>query len=165
MQKTVFFAGLIGLLFGFLFAGTLGIDFFPNEPVANENDEMDTITLDAEGFRVAYNLTESIYEPISGAEVYNKIDNEDTFIVYVGRDTCPYCQQFVPVLMDVAEELDISVLYHVDSTDSLNSSFISVNNITGTPTTFVFREGNLVEAIVGYRNATETQQLIEDALS
>jgi predicted bacteriocin transport accessory protein len=165
MQKAVFIAGFIGLLFGFLFSGTLGIDFFPEEENNDQIINESGLDLDEEGFRQAYNLTRSIYIPITGVNVYERLENDETFILYIGRDTCPYCQQYVPVLMEAAENLDFTEIYHVDSIDSLNAMFINTNNITGTPTTFVFKEGVLVEAIVGYRTLEDTEDLISNALS
>lgn len=169
-QKIVFIAGFIGLVFGFLFSATLGVDFFPSEEPNNDiTDETDTessgLEKDAEGFKTAYNLTESIYLPITGTQAYAKIEADDTFILYAGRDTCPYCQQFVPVLMQAAENLDIDMIYHVDTTDTLNRTFVDNENARITPTTFIYVDGTLVETIVGYNNLTDTQQLLSDALS
>lgn len=167
-QKTVFIAGFIGLVFGFLFSGTLGISFFEKDDPINDDynqQQGDTLKKDEEAFKVAYNLTESIYVPITGTEAYNKIDNSETFILYAGRDTCPYCQQYVPVLMTAAENLDISVIYHVDTIDPLNDMFVTDENVYLTPTTFIYKDGVLVETIIGYQTQTQTETLINDALN
>lgn len=168
MNKTVFIAGFIGLVFGFLFSATLGVNFFPSDmPNDNNNNEVDGTGLikDEEKFQEAYNLTDSIYIPITGTTAQEKIDNDETFILYAGRDTCPYCQQFVPVLMEAAENLDIDMIYHVDTIDPLNQDFKDEYNINLTPTTYIYSNGVLVETIIGYRNLNDTEQLVSDALN
>lgn len=32
------------------------------------------------------------------SEVQEKIDNKEDFILYIGRESCPYCQKFAPKL-------------------------------------------------------------------
>ena len=163
-QKTVLIAGFIGLIFGFLFAGTLGIDFFNTNDVEN-NEEREALVKDEEGFRIAYNLTESIYIPIYGDDYYDKIDNDETFILYIGRDTCPYCQQFVPNLMEAALNQDIMDIYHVDTVDPSNEDFVNDEAGNYTPTTFIVKDGVVVEIIIGYKTTAEVEAIILDKLS
>ena len=162
-QRAVFIAGFIGLLFGFLLTATLGFSFFEDEPNTNNNDNNPTSELkkDEESFRVAYNLTDSIYIPISGDDVYDMITLEDTFIVYAGRDTCPYCQAYVPVLMDAAESLGIDTIYHIDTTDPLNTDYIADVGVPQTPTTFIYVDGVLVETIHGYETEQDTIGILD----
>lgn len=166
-QKTVFLAGFIGLLFGFLFSGTLGIDFFSEEEPNNIDDKQEAGELkkDEEDFRLAYDLTESIYVPITGDEAYDKQTDGDTFILYAGRDTCPYCQQFVPVLQEAAQNLEIDMIYHVDTIDDLNEEFVNNERVFTTPTTFIFKDGVLVDTIVGYMTLEDTEMLLTAGLN
>jgi predicted bacteriocin transport accessory protein len=161
-QKTVLIAGLIGLVFGFLFAGTLGIDFFGNKEYSGDNGNLKK---DAAAFATAYGLTNSVFEPITGDEVYDMIEAGETFVVYAGRDTCPYCQQYVPVLQDAAENLDLDVVYHVDTLDTLNKDFVDDENVNVTPTTYIYKDGVLVATIVGYKNLTDTQTTLDNSLN
>jgi predicted bacteriocin transport accessory protein len=164
-NKTVLAALLVGLLFGFLFSGTLGIDFFGSNDDMNDNEVRDDLKKDEEGFRLAYNLTDSIYVPIYGDDVYDKMEDSESFVVYVGRDTCPYCQQFVPNLMEAAENLDMEMIYHVDSVDDENEMFITDGGYNYTPTTLIVKDGVIVEVVIGYKTTSEIQQLLEDSLS
>lgn len=162
-QKAVIISGIIGLAFGFLFAGTLGIDFFgtnENEVVVQED-----LKKDEEGFRVAYNLTTSIYKPIYGSDVADKLDNDDTFILYIGRDTCPYCQQFVPELMTAAENQSITEIFHVDTIDPSNEDFVDDEGIRSTPTTYLIKNGVIVHAFIGYKTADDVELLLIEHLS
>lgn len=163
-QKTVFISGIIGLVFGFLFAGTLGIDFFGSSDDDNLNLSPE-LEKDEEDFRVAYNLDESIYIPIFGTEVYDKLENGDTFILYVGRDTCPYCQQLVPNLMEAALNQGIMDIYHVDTIDDGNKAFVTNEQINVTPTTFIIKDGFVVETIIGFKTTAEVEQILITELS
>ncbi len=173
-QKTVFIAGLIGLLFGVLFSGTLGLNFFPeDEPTNIVDDQMNNVDDEQESmlkkdeaaFKLAYDLTDSIYKPITGDTAYNKIMDDETFILYAGRDTCPYCQQYVPVLQEAAENKNITMIYHIDTTDTLNTTFVSNENVAATPTTFIYKDGLLVATIIGYKTLADTEMIIDNALS
>lgn len=160
-QKTVLIAGIIGLIFGILFAGTLGIDFFGT----NDNDTKTALKKDEEAFKAAYNLDESIYIPIYGDDVYEKMENGDTFILYIGRDTCPYCQQYVPNLMEAAISQNFTEIYHVDTIDSNNKSFVDDENVRATPTTYLIKDGVIVESYAGFKTTSATEQLLIDSFS
>lgn len=171
MNKAVFIAGAIGLLFGFLFSGTLGVNFFPEDnPYVDQNmddEEGDPQTLrkDAEAFEAAYNISDSIYLPITAEQAYQMIEDDETFVLYAGREGCPYCQQYVPVLMEAAENLGLTVIYYIDVRDPLNTDFVSMESVSTTPTTFVFVNGEEVEKVLGYRNLTDTETFISDHIS
>lgn len=161
-QKTVLLAGLIGLIFGLLLSATLGLSFFPED---EPHDNTPTLKKDEEGFKTAYNLTTSIYMPIFGDDVQMKMDNDETFILYIGRDTCPYCQQFVPELMEAAENQGYSVIYHVDTVDPSNKDFVDDEGYNLTPTTVLVKDGMIVETILGYKTAEQMEQYLLDNLS
>lgn len=158
-QKAVIISGLIGLLFGFLFAGTLGVDFFGSN---DNNTNQAALKKDEEGFRLAYNLDTSIYVPIYGSDVQDKLDNDETFILYIGRDTCPYCQQYVPKLQEAAENKSITQIFHVDTIDPSNSDFVDDENINYTPTTYLVKDGVIVHSFIGFKTTAEVETLIED---
>ena len=183
MSKTVFIAGVIGLVFGFLFSGTLGINFFPeddpnnnldNNPIVDDNEdddeenmmddeeEVDPLAQAKEDFRVAYGLTESVFVPISGDDAYAKIANGDTFILYAGFSACPYCQAYIPVLQQAAENQGVDMIFHVSTTSSANRDFVDDVNVRSTPTVYYYKDGVLVETAEGYRTLGATEQLIQD---
>lgn len=166
-QKTVFIAGLVGLLFGVLFSGTLGLDFFGTneyqDPNGNQviDDNLTAEELAMEEFKQKYDLEDTIYIEISGDEAYQKIDNDDTFVLYIGRYTCPFCQRYVPVLMEAALNKDITELYHVSTIDSDNSNFVDMENINITPTTYIVVDGEVVETVLGYIPLEDIEDILE----
>jgi predicted bacteriocin transport accessory protein len=188
-QKTVLLAGLIGLVFGFLFSGTLGISFFNEDPVIdnsnpiiednddnemvvdnNDNDETmddeeETPDPRVEQFKIDYNLSDSIYIPIDGDDVSDLLNSGEDFIVFAGRKGCPYCQQFVPVLQAAAKSLGVSVIYYIDITDDVNDSYLDFAGFEYPNSTFIYVDGVLQENIVGYQTETNTVSVLTNYFS
>ncbi|MER2226421.1 MAG: thioredoxin [Carnobacterium sp.] len=51
------------------------------------------------------------FEIITIAEIKEKRDDNDKFLLYIGRKTCPYCQIFAPKLHTAAEKENIKIYY------------------------------------------------------
>ena len=47
-------------------------------------------------------------------DIVEMINNEETFAVYFGFDSCPWCRSVVPTLIEVANDLNIETIYYVD---------------------------------------------------
>ncbi|MFM0713857.1 hypothetical protein P7J19_06645 [Streptococcus suis] len=58
------------------------------------------------------------YQAISIDEVEQKIQNEEEFILYIGRETCLYCRDFVPKLTEVVEQSHATIYYLDSESDS-----------------------------------------------
>ena len=56
-----------------------------------------------------------IYKDAS--DIVKMIDNKDTFVVYFGFSSCPWCRSVVPNLISVANVLGIDTIYYVDVKD------------------------------------------------
>ncbi len=50
-------------------------------------------------------------------DIINKINDKETFIVYFGFKSCPWCRSVLPTLIDVAKDLKIKQIYYVDVLD------------------------------------------------
>ncbi len=76
-------------------------------------------------------------------EFKKKIENKETFPLFIGNDSCSHCISYLPILKKVVEDYDIT-LYHLDnsklSEDEL-SEFNSYINISGTPTVVFITNG------------------------
>lgn len=76
-------------------------------------------------------------------ELKNKIENKDTFALYVGNEGCPHCVSYRPVLETVLDEYNIDI-YHLDNsllTEDEVSEMKNYINISGTPTVVFFTDG------------------------
>lgn len=50
----------------------------------------------------------------SAEELVTMIENKETFAVYFGFSSCPWCRSVLPALIKAAEELEIDTIYYVD---------------------------------------------------
>ena len=47
-------------------------------------------------------------------EISEKIDNKESFVVYVGFSACPWCRSVIPYVLEVAKENKIDTIYYVN---------------------------------------------------
>ena len=50
----------------------------------------------------------------SAEEIVSLMDEKETFVVYFGFNTCPWCRSILPTLIETSEELGIDTIYYVD---------------------------------------------------
>ena len=108
---------------------------------------------------------------ISYNDYENLMEKEEAFIIIVERASCSYCQMYLPILEDVANEKQIPI-YYID-TDTLSSEdFSSLGNSNsylrrnswGTPTTLFMLGNRVLDSIGGYVEKEEFLSLIKPAL-
>lgn len=58
-----------------------------------------------------YELAVNSFTNISLQEAEKKISNNESFFLYIGRESCPYCQMFAPKLSDAISEMDVQIYY------------------------------------------------------
>lgn len=47
-------------------------------------------------------------------EVKEKINNKDSFVLYVGFASCPWCRSVIPYILEEAKENDIDEIYYIN---------------------------------------------------
>lgn len=83
---------------------------------------------------------------ISASALDEKVEQKEDFFVYMYAATCLYCKQTTPVLVPLADELNI----HLDQFNLLEfKSYQEKYNIDYTPTLIYFEDGVEKERIVG----------------
>ncbi len=91
-----------------------------------------------------YSSYVSNFSTVTIDQLEDKIDKKQEFVLYVGREGCPYCQIFVPKLYDAMVKTDKTVFYwdveNVDSESEEISTFLEKYNIQYTPTLVQFYE-------------------------
>ena len=50
----------------------------------------------------------------SAEEIVKKIEKKETFAVYFGFSSCPWCRSMLPSFIEVAKDLSLSKIYYVD---------------------------------------------------
>lgn len=48
---------------------------------------------------------------VNPEEIYGKIENDEKFILFPGSETCYPCTQFVPMLNEAAQEVNVRIFY------------------------------------------------------
>lgn len=84
------------------------------------------------------------YKEISYQSFLTKMENKETFILYIGSSTCSACARFKPTLETVMTEYDIHVDY-IDISKLTNeqiSEFSTIINFgNSTPKVYFIKEG------------------------
>ena len=68
-----------------------------------------------------YQIAVNRLQKISLKTVEQKIQHQESFYLYTGRESCPYCQEFVPKLAEAVDKTETTVYYldseHIDKTN------------------------------------------------
>lgn len=67
-----------------------------------------------------------IYKEAS--DIVDMIQNKETFVVYFGFPTCPWCRSVLPTLVEVAKDLKINTIYYVDILDIRDTISLGEDN-------------------------------------
>lgn len=54
---------------------------------------------------------------VDANDIISMMDNNETFVVYFGFNSCPWCRSVLPTLLDVAKDLNLKKIYYVDVKD------------------------------------------------
>lgn len=57
------------------------------------------------------------YEKITPKKIVEKIENKDTFYLYIGDPLCPWCRSVLEKSIEVAKEKKINKIYYIDIWD------------------------------------------------
>ena len=120
---------------------------------------------------------------ISPERDLKKLSKGKTILVYIGRSTCGYCVQFVPVLKEVQEKHSYKTYYIdiakiLDYTGGSGALDNEANNIMSkfaaneanknvmddwgaTPMTLVIKDNKIVDALVGAADAATLEDLVK----
>ena len=85
-----------------------------------------------------YQIAIKRLQKISLEAVEQKIQHKESFYLYTGRESCPYCQEFAPKLAKAVDKTETTVYYldseHIDKTSWNNFKttvgFKTIPNLT-----------------------------------
>ncbi|MCA0993544.1 thioredoxin family protein [Pseudalkalibacillus hwajinpoensis] len=151
MKKAIIFLGIIIVLFGAL----AFVTNYSNSEKAEGNpygkDTLDPATIDQ--------LDDPLYQnQILPDELDKKLSNEDDVFVYFYSPTCIHCKNTSPILVPLAEDMDIDLKkYNVLEFEQGWNDY----QIESTPTLVRFKDGKEVDRIVGTQTEETFKQWIE----
>ena len=93
----------------------------------------------------SYKEDVSLFTKILSEEVDKLLSNENLVVVYIGRETCPYCRKFAKKLSGLVSEINTTI-YYVDSDNSSDNelkSFREKYNIVTVPGFIVSKNGEI----------------------
>lgn len=64
----------------------------------------------------------------TAGDIVKMIDNEESFVVYFGFSTCPWCRSMVETLIKTAKDLNINKIYYVDVLDIRDVKAVDTND-------------------------------------
>lgn len=107
-----------------------------------------------------------VYE-VSTQSILDRVENKESFILYIGSKDCSACQQFSPTFEEVYNDYP-DTLYSIEYTsakakdkelfESLEEN--TIGTVTGTPSIYVIQEGVVVEKRTGILKYSELESLI-----
>ena len=101
-------------------------------------------------------------------EYEEMVNNGDAFIVVIERTGCGYCQKYMPLIEEVADENKIAITYI--NTDNLteeefnklsNNNKYLKRNEWGTPTTLFMLGDRIIDSISGYVEKDSIEAFID----
>ncbi len=132
-----------------LFAGLIVLNNMKNKKVLSENnpygkEELHQETIDQ--------LDDPLYDNIIlPEELDEKLEKGEDVTVYYYSPTCVYCQRTTPIIVPMAEELDIDL----KKMNLLEFDLMEYYDVEGTPTIIHYEDGEEVARIVGENEEEE----------
>ncbi|MDD3452893.1 MAG: thioredoxin family protein [Bacilli bacterium] len=109
--------------------------------------------------------TKAQYEDISYEDFMEKVNNNETFIIFLYQTGCTHCEAFEPKLNEVISNYDLTI-YALNLIDLTDEEYAKVENktfVAGTPTTVYFKEGKKVSKLVGDKDKEDLIKFLVDA--
>lgn len=119
---------------------------YANDTAANNKIEEKEVTEDE------YIQNVDKFNKLNMKGVYSKFENKDTFVLYIGRKTCPHCRKFSSVLREFNTLYRNKLNYYDIESPDLDKDgkvFLSKLQIPGVPAVLYVKEGKVVNGWAG----------------
>ena len=154
MKKLLIIAGIVVVVFA-------GIIFLTNQANNEKLADNPYDTEDLEQATIDQLDDENYQNIVVPAELEEKIASGEPTTVYFFSPTCQYCQQTTPVLMPVAEDMDVDVLqYNLLEYEQGWQQYA----IEYTPTLVHYNNGKEVSRWVGAQPKENIEQFFNDVV-
>ena len=126
----------------------------------------DTYTSDFSKFSLTnefinQNILENTLVEVDIDNYLKLIKSKGNHIVFIGRETCSWCQKFKPNMKKAAKDYNIT-LYYIDTDKFIGEDWNKfkesekyfTENEWGTPLTLLYKDGKLIDVLNGYVEET-----------
>lgn len=114
----------------------------------------------------------SMFTSVTADTLGDAVSSDTAKIVYIGRSTCGYCVQFLPILQQAQTDygyetlyLDITTVTTTEQQDKIlafdNDEEFLKENFGGTPMVLLMKNGKLVDTWIGYAEYSEYSAWLE----
>lgn len=147
MKKLLIYLGIIVLLFGLLYA----LNAYSQKNALEKNADAAWALYNTAPENLSSSTVKQLDDPnyqniILPDELETRLANEEDVIVYFFSPDCSYCRSSTPILTEITEETDTDVmLYNLQEFDQGFADY----EITSTPTTVVFKNGEEEDRFIG----------------
>lgn len=147
MKKLIMYLAIVVIIFGGLWGLNVYQEKSAIDKYTEKAQELYHTTPDQLSDATIKQLDNEDYQNIIVPEEFEeKLANQEDMIVYFFQPTCIYCQHTTPVLMDLAQELDVEVYqYNVYEFQDPWDHYID-----GTPTMIFFDDGQETDLKIDY---------------
>lgn len=124
------------------------------------------------------NYDVSMFTSLTAEQVIQKIKSGDLFVLFIGKETCVYCQKILPnlqkaqsnykyttVYLDIAKALssdsykELAALLNVEKT--INGETKPFGEFEYTPMVAVINKGKMVDGMIGYNTYENLASFLE----
>lgn len=114
----------------------------------------------------------SMFSPVTAETLKEETEKDELQIVYIGRSTCGFCIQFLPILQQAQKDYDYKTLYlditTVKTTEQQdrileldNEEGFLDKNFGSTPMVLLMKNNEIVDASIGYKEYSEYSEWLE----
>ena len=102
-------------------------------------------------------------------EILKKLENKESFTLLSSRDTCHTCEEYIPILKELFTKYEVDAYYMNRSIyDRDNAEYVKLleyderleENLQYTPYLMVFKEGVLVDELVGSQKKETVEEFV-----
>lgn len=108
-------------------------------------------------------VSQEPYTLVKDEADYQAVMAEDTAYLYFGRDNCPYCQEFQPLLDEAITETGTEV-YHYDTDDHAGEddfqTILDTNEVVTVPKLVKLEGGEVVDSVDHTHSQKEIKELL-----
>lgn len=90
-----------------------------------------------------FGCNKSSYKEITYKKFNEMIENKESFVLFIGAESCSHCQTYKTTINEVIKEYDVTIHYvDIDTfSEKELSKLKNVASFTGTPTTVFIKDG------------------------